>query len=198
MAPSEESILMNFLLSPSPLPTAISLEQFTKLFPKQLQSHPQIRTLYRDLQYLRAQDIDLVRENIQAEIKSGEKQKEELKNAQLNSGVTGMSRGDKVEADMDIQLFGNKDLLITRPEDHHSLDTLLVDMERACAAMESSIKSADAETSELASQITAAVGELSDLRYGKLNTPPGVENTLRDDIIMGLKRLEENCNNVAQ
>ncbi|KAK2875095.1 hypothetical protein FQN49_001791 [Arthroderma sp. PD_2] len=197
MAPSEESILMNFLLSPSPLPTAISLEQFTKLFPKRLQSHPQVRTLYRDLQYLRAQDIDLVQENIQAEIKSGEKQKEELKNAQLNSGVTGMSRGDKTEADMDIQLFGHKDLLITRPEDRHTLDTLLVDMERACTAMESNIKSIDVESSELASQITTTVGELSDLRYGKLNAPRGVENTIRDDIINGLKYLEENCNKVA-
>ncbi|KAM5441975.1 hypothetical protein MferCBS31731_002804 [Microsporum ferrugineum] len=196
MAPSEESILTNFLLSPSPLPTVISLEQFTKMFPKRLQSHPQIRTLYRDLQYLRAQDIDLVQENIQAEIKNGEKQKEELKNAQLNSGVASMSRGEKTEADMDVQLFGHKDHLVTRPEDRHTLSTLLIDMERACAAMESSIKSIDTETSELDSQIKATVGELSDLRYGKLNAPGG-GNTLRDDVIMGLKNLEENCNSVT-
>ncbi|EGD90944.1 hypothetical protein H112_01528 [Trichophyton rubrum D6] len=194
MAPSEESILTNFLLSPSSLPTVLSLEQFTKLFPRRLQSHPQIRTLYRDLQYLRAQDIDLVQENIQREIKNGEKQKEELRNAQLDSGVTSMSRGDKTEADMDIQLFGQQDGLVTRPEDRHTLQTLLVDMERACGAMRSNIHSLDSETSELASQIEATVGELSDLRYGKLNAS-GAGNALRDDVILGLKNLEDRCSN---
>ncbi|EFR03891.1 hypothetical protein MGYG_06889 [Nannizzia gypsea CBS 118893] len=192
MAPSEESILTNFLLSLSPLPTVISLEQFTKLFPRRLQSHPQIRTLYRDLQYLRAQDIDLVQENIRKEIKNGEKQKEELKNAQLNSGVTNMTHGDKTEADMDIQLFGHNDGLVTRPEDRHTLNTLLIDMERACSAIESNIQSLDTETSDLASQIATTVGELSDLRYGKLNAI-AAGNTLRDDVILGLKNLEDKC-----
>lgn len=194
MAPSEESILTNFLLSPSPLPTVLSLEQFTKLFPRRLQSHPQIRTLYRDLQYLRAQDIDLVQGNIQREIKNGEKQKEELRNAQLDSGVTSMSRGDKTEADMDIQLFGQQDGLVTRPEDRHTLKTLLIDMERACGAMQSNIQSLDSETSELASQIAATVGELSDLRYGKLSAT-AAGNALRDDVILGLKNLEDRCSN---
>src|SRR5438034_7982202 len=106
MPPSEESILTNFLLSPSPLRTLIPLEKFTELFPKRLRSHAQIKVLYWELQHLRAQDIDLVRENIAREVKRGERQKEELRTARAATGVAGMDHKDQLEMDMDIQLFG--------------------------------------------------------------------------------------------
>ncbi|GAB1192300.1 hypothetical protein APSETT444_001489 [Aspergillus pseudonomiae] len=89
MAPSEASILSNFLLSPASLPTIISLQQFTELFPKRLRSHPHIRALYRELQQLREQDMDLVNGNIDQELRQGESQKAELRKSILNTGVDG-------------------------------------------------------------------------------------------------------------
>lgn len=197
MAPSEESILANFLLSPSSFPTAISLEKFTKLFPRRLQSHPHIRTLYRDLQQLRAEDIDLVQENIYREVKKGEKQKEELRNAQTATGITGMSDSDKMEIDMDVKLFGQPSGQTARPEDLHTLESLLPEIERACLTMEKSIESMDKEASNIRAQLTSTVEGLSDLRYGKFDTTANVDNSVADEVIKGLKNLEDSCNRTS-
>ncbi|KAK2735206.1 hypothetical protein FQN57_001311 [Myotisia sp. PD_48] len=196
MAPTEESILFNFLLSPSPLPNVVSLEKFTKLFPKRLQSHPQIRALYRDLQYLRAQDIDLVRENIYTEIERGEKQKKALKDAQSNTGVAGISPADEVETNLDIHLFGQQSS--SKPAENHKLQTLLVDMERACLTIESNINSLEVEASEALGRLSTVVGDLSDLRYGKFNAITGGPRFATGDVSNGLKLLEEACNKASE
>jgi len=78
MAPSESSILRNFLLPPAPLPVALPFEQFKDLFPRSLQSNPKIRELYQELQSQRAIDIDDVKRNIEAEVKKGELQRREI------------------------------------------------------------------------------------------------------------------------
>ena len=75
MAPTEATILSTFLLPPAPLPSIISLKAFTGLFPRNQQSSPKIRTLYRDLQHHRAQLTDAVARNIAAEIKRGNAQR---------------------------------------------------------------------------------------------------------------------------
>ncbi|KAL1958136.1 hypothetical protein VTO42DRAFT_4991 [Malbranchea cinnamomea] len=191
MAPSEESILTRFLVQPSPLPTVISLEKFREFFPKKLRSHPQIRTLYRELQYLRAQDVDLVRQNIDDEIRRGERQKEDLKNAIAQTGVSGRKREDEIETNLDIQLFGQPSN--PRPEDMHTLDTLIPDMERACAAMERQIEAIQAESAEVLKRISTIVDELSDLRYGKFDKP----NDFADEVVRGLKKLESTCDRVS-
>ena len=183
---------MNFLLSPSLLPTIISLEKFTALFPRRLQSHPQVRSLYRELQHLRAQDVDLVQENIQKEAKRGEKQKEDLKNAKSTSGLTGLSHEDQVEIDLDLQLFGQPSALTSRPEDQHSLESLLPELERACTALERNIKSLDAEAADTLSQLTTTVDGLSDLRYGKFNRLSNAVS-LGDEVIGSLEHLEGVC-----
>ncbi|PGH36839.1 centromere-localized protein 2 [[Emmonsia] crescens] len=192
MVPSEVSILTNFLLSPSPLPTLISLEKFTELFPRRLRSHPQIRVLYRELQHIRSQDLDLVRENIDKEIRRGERQREELRNAKRATGVSGIDKNDKLEMDMDIQLFGQRDPTIS-PENMHTLASLLPEMENACSSMEREIEAVDAEAARIFAELTSTVGELSDLRYGKFNKPPGVATDAVDDTITGLKELENAC-----
>ncbi|OAX83251.1 hypothetical protein ACJ72_02396 [Emergomyces africanus] len=192
MAPSEVSILTNFLLSPSSLPTLISLEKFTELFPRRLRSHPQIRVLYRELQHIRSQDLDLVRENIDKEIRRGERQREELRSAKRATGVSGMDKNDKLEMDMDIQLFGQPDSAIS-PENIHTLASLLPEMENACSSMEKEIEAADVEAERIFEELTSIVGELSDLRYGKFNKPAGVATNAVDDTITGLKELENAC-----
>ncbi|KAK2748856.1 hypothetical protein FQN55_003998 [Onygenales sp. PD_40] len=192
MAPSEESIWTNFLLSPSPLPTIISLEKFTELFPKRLQSHPQIRVLYRELQHIRSQDIDLVRENIDKEIRRGERQKEELRIAKHATGISGMDKHDKMEMDMDVLLFGQPPDA-SSAENMHTLDSLLPEMENACASIEKEIEATDAEAARIMAELTSVVGELSDLRYGRFNKPAGVATNFVGETIKGLKELESAC-----
>lgn len=191
MTPSEESILANFLLSPAPLPSVISLEKFADLFPKKLRSHPQVRTLYRELQHIRAQDIALVKENIEREIKNGEKQKEELRQAGANNAVSTLDAKDQMEIDMDIQLFGQP--LAKSPEDSHTLQTLIPEMQRAITALEREIEADEKESSATFAQLTTIVGGLSDLRYGKFNTVPGADNTVAEEVVRGLNHLEDVC-----
>jgi centromere-localized protein 2 len=71
MAPTEQIILRNYLLVPAQLPAIISLQEFIALFPRQLQSSPRIRTLYRDLQSQRNAVVDDVAEQVEQEAKHG-------------------------------------------------------------------------------------------------------------------------------
>lgn len=81
MAPTEATILTNFLLPPALLPSIISLKAFTDLFPRAQQASPQIKVLYRDLQHQRARLADNVGRNIIAEVKRGSAEKLEVARA---------------------------------------------------------------------------------------------------------------------
>jgi centromere-localized protein 2 len=78
MAPTESTILTNYLLVPAPLPGIMSLKQFEGRFPKSLRSTPQVRALYRDLQQQRNATIESVAANIAAEIKRGKEMKADV------------------------------------------------------------------------------------------------------------------------
>lgn len=78
MATNEATILRNYLLLPARLPTIISLQEFTSLFPKSQQSSPQIRSLYRDLQQQRNAVVDGVSQNIDAQVKQGKALRREV------------------------------------------------------------------------------------------------------------------------
>jgi hypothetical protein len=71
MAPTEAELLANYLIQPSTLTAITSLEQFKALFPRPLQSSPQVRSLFRDLQAQRTDLLDQVAENITDEAKRG-------------------------------------------------------------------------------------------------------------------------------
>ncbi len=71
MAPTESKILSNYLLVPAQLPSIISLQEFITLFPRSLQSSPQVRSLYRDLQSHRNSLVDSIAEGIETEAKKG-------------------------------------------------------------------------------------------------------------------------------
>lgn len=71
MAPTETKILSDYLLVPAQLPAIISLQEFIDLFPRSLQSSPQVRNLYRDLQTQRNAVVDSVAAEIEAEAKRG-------------------------------------------------------------------------------------------------------------------------------
>lgn len=104
MAPTESTILTNFLLPPSPLPTILSLQKFTSLFPKAQRSNPQVKYLYRELQHLRALDIDEVKQNIVREVKVGEKQRREVIRARRRADKVEVEGFDEREIEMEAQV----------------------------------------------------------------------------------------------
>ncbi|KAJ5908824.1 Kinetochore subunit NKP2 [Penicillium taxi] len=185
MAPSEESILSNFLLSPAPLPTVLPLQKFTELFPKRLRNHPHIRTLYRELQQVREQDMDRVSENIHLEIQNGERQKAELRKASLATGVEAASEEQR-EMELDLHLF---DPNPTESDEYHSVDSLLAEMEMACANIERDIAGVDEQAASLLTQLHTTVGNMSDIRYGKMKGP----GNIAEEAIKGLQNLEDTC-----
>ncbi|PWY87665.1 hypothetical protein BO70DRAFT_360296 [Aspergillus heteromorphus CBS 117.55] len=190
MPPTESSILSNFLLSPAPLPTLISLQQFTELFPKRLRSHPHIRALYRELQELREHDMDLVNGNIDKEVRQGESRKAELRKSLAKTGIDGMTSHDQREMDMDVQLFGQTSSM----SDYHSVSSLLAAMETACSNVEREVAQVDENATSLLSGLNHTVGEMSDLRYGKMQGPASTSGEdMVNEAIRGLGNLENAC-----
>lgn len=196
MPPSEESILSNFLLSPAPLPTVMSLQQFTDLFPRRLRSNPQVRSLYRELQQAREQDIDLVNENIDQELKRGEEQKAELRMATSKNGrVEGMDENERREINIDMQLFDSSTHDTSCFDRYHSLSSLVAEMEAACDDIEREIDGVDEKADELLADLNSTVGGLSDLRYGKFQDSAGrTAEEVVDEAFEGLENLEDACN----
>ncbi|KAJ5605664.1 hypothetical protein N7510_008445 [Penicillium lagena] len=193
--PSEESILSNFLLSPASLPTVMTLQKFTELFPKRLRAHPHIRALYRELQQVREQDMDRVNSNIDLELKQGQKQRAELRKASMAAGVDESQADEQRETDLDLHLFGQPSAAAGAgaPEDYHSPASLLAAMEAASANVEREIAGVDAEAAQLLEILTASVGDMSDLRYGKLQGPSGSAEDRVGEAIQGLRTLEDTC-----
>ena len=190
MAPTEDSILGDFLLAPAPLPTVTSLNKFAELFPKNQRSHPQVKLLYRELQHLRATDIDIVRENITKELAKGESQRRAIYKAWKagQKDVDGLSQTD---LNMDVQMFGSTSNLPSAPP--HTISTMLSGLEQACQDVERDLEDTKAEAQRALEEIRATVGGLSDLRYGKFNNQAGSNKTVVNEVTEGLRRLEEAC-----
>lgn len=66
-------------------------------------------------------------------------------------------------------------------------------MEGACADIESELANIDHEAEQLMRELQATVGNLSDLRYGKLQGPAGIANNVADEAINALQNLEDAC-----
>jgi centromere-localized protein 2 len=71
MAPSETSILSNFLLPPAPLPMVVTLAQFRRLFPRPTRDRPAVKALYAELAHQVSLGVDEVKRNIAAEVRRG-------------------------------------------------------------------------------------------------------------------------------
>ncbi|KAI9812382.1 MAG: hypothetical protein M1832_000417 [Thelocarpon impressellum] len=196
MPPTETSILSDFLLTPSALPTTISLQKFTALFPRAQRSNPQIAAFYRELQHQRALVAEQVRRNIAAEAKRGERLRREVVKARRRAQreELGLSEGhDGREVDVETELFGpTSNLPTSRP---HTLASIIPEMEAACVDVEAEIAAIEAEAEAILADITATVGDLSDLRYGRLNRQSGAadDDTPGKTVLDGLKRLEDVC-----
>lgn len=107
MAPTEATILSNFLLPPAPLPAVISLKTFTALFTKvqQTQSSDHIRALYRDLQLARRQLTDAISVKIEKEAKNGIAQRRMVIRSRRLDGRDGIDDEVEVESAVSCAFF---------------------------------------------------------------------------------------------
>ncbi|OTB01048.1 hypothetical protein M426DRAFT_225165 [Hypoxylon sp. CI-4A] len=182
MATNEATILRNYLLLPSRLPTIISLQEFTALFPKSQQSSPQIRSLYRDLQQQRNVIVDGVSQNIEAQIRQGKALRREVIKARREAELE--EQDDEIEIER--MLFGNTSN--TMQPKRHTLMTILPDMDEAVTDMEHEIQAIEQEEAALLESIRKDVGDLSDLRYGRFSN-----TKLKDEVLDGLQRIQDVC-----
>lgn len=72
MAPTEETILLSFLLQKAGLRDVLTLAEFSVYFPPSKRSSPLVRQLYRDLQSQRNTICDSVLKQIKLECRLGE------------------------------------------------------------------------------------------------------------------------------
>lgn len=207
MAPhtTETTILQSYLLPPASLTNILSFAHFQQLFPTSSKSHPHVKTLYRDLQFLRSVDADVVRENIDSETrKSNAFTRDMLRSLQAerkqNSSLPkkrkrddeGSSDGVQAEADvaLDTQMFGPLGML-PKHDRYHDAGSLLAEMETACEALEREGETSKHDANMLLAAMQGTVGNLSDLRYGKFKMA-GAEagGGLEKSVLESLKALD--------
>ncbi|KAM5364897.1 hypothetical protein ACJZ2D_011304 [Fusarium nematophilum] len=194
MAPTETELLANYLIQPSSLTAITTLEQFKALFPRPLQSSPQVRSLFRDLQAQRAALLDRVAENIAEETKRGVAMRREV--------VRAKREADREDVDAEIemeraffadllsvlqQLFGNSS---RAPRAKHSLASIIPELEGATGALEAEIEKLREEEAALLESVHQTIGALSDLRYGKF-----ANGQIGEEVVDGLKNVEAACEN---
>ncbi|KAI9684921.1 MAG: hypothetical protein M1822_005570 [Bathelium mastoideum] len=182
MAPTERSILNGFLLPAATLPSAISSDEFTELFPEARQASPEIGQLYRELQHQRAIDADDVKHNIEAEARRGEKMKRDV--ACARKVETQEHTADTTDAAMEITAsvmdFRQNDLTLI-------LRVAIWELEVEIAEME-------AETKSLLRGAETTLGRLGDLDYGF----DGVEELSVKETLESIQRLQETCRDINE
>ncbi|KAJ4136261.1 hypothetical protein NW768_003872 [Fusarium equiseti] len=183
MAPTEAELLANYLIQPSTLTAITTLEQFKALFPRPLQSSPQVRSLFRDLQAQRADVLDQVAENIADEAKRGLAMRREVVRAKREA-----EREDiDAEIEMERALFGAASEAASAK---HTLQSVIPELEGAAGVLEAEIEKLQEEEAALLESVQQTVGALSDLRYGKFSN-----GQISDEVIDGLKNVEAACEN---
>ncbi|KAK5661453.1 hypothetical protein OQA88_11354 [Cercophora sp. LCS_1] len=181
MAPTEAKILNNYLVLPAQLPTILSLEEFIAFFPRQLQGSPQIRSLYRDLQAQRNAVVDSVAKRIEAQVKKGKLLRREVIAAKRQAE----SRDYDPEIEVERMLFGAPSDL-EAPK--HTVSSILPGLEDAISELEGELRRLEEEESTLLASVQQTVGNLSDLRYGRLGN-----SQLPEQVLDGLVDLQETC-----
>jgi centromere-localized protein 2 len=196
-AATEAQILKSYLLNPASLPTIITLEEFRELFPANQQSHPEVKLLYQDLQFLRTVDTDLVEENINQECRNGERQRLEMYRALQQEQTSNQQIQSRLSGDKDIQvdevLYGETGSVPKRKKGH-TKESLFKEMEETIRYLEVDALVAKREADKLLGQMRQTVGSLSGLKCGKLARSSGANNGIEAEIVKGLRRLEEAIN----
>jgi centromere-localized protein 2 len=194
---AEAQILKSYLLNPASLPTIITLDEFTELFPANQQSHPQVKLLYRDLQFLRTVDTDLVEENIAKECRDGERQRRELQQALHQQPRLREQSQAQMQADKDVQadqvLYGQTGSVAKRKKGH-SKESLIKEMEETIRYLEVDALVAEREADKLLGQLRETIGNLSHPRYGKSTQVSPTEGVMSAEVVKSLESLEQAIN----
>jgi centromere-localized protein 2 len=194
MAPqlTEDSILTSYLLAPASLPTIVPYPLFQTYFPPAVRSSPEVKALYRDLQFLRTVDMDVVKENIGAECKKGDRMKVEMLRSLDSEGRKKGDSEDMQTIGMDTALFGISGS-VPGSRGRHSVESLLREMEDACDQLDRESAATETEIQRLLGHLREIVGGLSDLRYGKFAKAPGTEEGDMEREVVGALRVLENA-----
>ncbi|KUI73567.1 Centromere-localized protein 2 [Cytospora mali] len=181
MAPTETTILANYLLVPAQLPTIISLKEFTELFPRSQQSSPQVRRLYRDLQNQRNALIDEVSSNIETEAKRGKVLRRQVLRAKREAEI------QEIDDEIDIEraLYGAAS---GAAASKHNINSIIPELDSSAEELEATIQSLEKEEADLLQSIRQTVGSMSDLRYGRLSN-----GQLSKQVREGLQSMQETC-----
>ncbi|KAJ4417931.1 hypothetical protein N0V82_005888 [Gnomoniopsis sp. IMI 355080] len=181
MAPTEITILVNYLLVPAQLPAIISLKEFTELFPRPQQSSPQIRKLYRDLQAQRNEIIDHVASNIEDEAKRGKEMRREIRRSKRDA------ENPEYDDEVDIEraLYG---AAAGARKLKHNITSIVPELDLSVEELEATIESLEREEADLLQDIKQTVGGMSDLRYGRFSN-----SQLGQQVIDGLHAVQETC-----
>ncbi|KAI1269519.1 Cnl2/NKP2 family protein-domain-containing protein [Xylariaceae sp. FL1019] len=182
MAPTEGTILRNYLLLPSRLPTIISLQEFTSLFPKSQQTSPQVRALYRDLQHQRNALVDAVSASIDTEVKQGKA----LRRTIIKTKREGALDEQDDEIEIERALSGSASTTLTPKR--HSLLSIVPELDGAVAGVENEIQALEEEESALLDSIRQIAGDMSDLRYGRLSN-----SDVANEALDGLRGIQATC-----
>jgi centromere-localized protein 2 len=102
--PTEAQLLSAFLFPPAPLPLALPLSDFTKLFPPEVRSSPDIPKLYRELQHQVSLGIDDVKQNIAAEVARGDQIKVQIAKSRRKAGQT-LAKEGELAMDIEVSLI---------------------------------------------------------------------------------------------
>ncbi|KAL2293595.1 hypothetical protein FJTKL_05456 [Diaporthe vaccinii] len=157
MAPTESTILANYLLVPAQLPAIVSLKEFTDLFPRAQQSSPQVRRLYRDLQIQRNALIDAVASNIETEAKRAKALRREVLRAKREA------EDHEIDDEIDIEraLYGAAS---GAPVSKHDINSIIPELASSAEELDASIQALQKEEADLLQSIKQTVGNMSDLR----------------------------------
>ncbi|CAK7242735.1 MAG: hypothetical protein STHCBS139747_004234 [Sporothrix thermara] len=210
MAPSEFSILEQFLLAPSQLPTIVSLDDFVALFPRALQSSPQVRALYRDLQRQRSAVVDAVAADIEDEVARGRILRRHALRARLRADAQEDTAGDdELQIERFVAAAGPGDgedsgsstsignvrrrTGVAGDSSMHTLSSIIPELDAAIRDVTAEVQQLEEEEARLLAQVQQAVGNLSDLRYGRLANPQ-----LRDQVLEGLQNVQATCERMTK
>jgi centromere-localized protein 2 len=75
----------------------------------------------------------------------------------------------------------------------HSERSIVKEMEVACDDIQQEIYELERDASDILSELSDTVGGLSDLRYGKFAKASGSAEEFGPEVLQGIKRLQEVC-----
>ncbi|KAF2732031.1 hypothetical protein EJ04DRAFT_536265 [Polyplosphaeria fusca] len=197
MSSQERAVLSDFLLSPASLRDVVTLRQFTDIFPTAHRSNPAIKELYREIANLRKEDIELVRQNIGDEVRQSKQLRQQYRNARPPDDRANVPGLAVAALETEAEACGCFDS-IDKHLKPHTLQTVHASIQEACTGLETEVQALEGDIDLALDELKAAIGDLSDLRYGHLAKSAGSGDDVSAEVLAALKRLEAACTDAAE